>query len=99
MIPVSSVKRVAEWLPDGHVGGTLVVQLGLEGSEVTVDEMLLGGGRGHAVFRADQLAHLLAGMLPRRGKVVLRGHDDVAQGHLLSFRQLLTLWGHAVELC
>jgi hypothetical protein len=61
MIEVASIRYGCQWGPDGHVRSwPLRIEFGLDGPEVTVDEML--EGRGHAVLLIDQLVALVRGM-------------------------------------
>ena len=100
MITVQSFVRECRWSDDRQsVHGVPVVTLGQHGGEVTVDGMLRG--EGHALMRADQLVHLIAGLVTAPSRVQIRELADAempaADG--LTLRSMLSLFGYTVELC
>lgn len=100
MITVQSFVRECRWSDDRRsVHGLPVVTLGRHGPEVTVDDMLRG--EGHAVMRAEQLVHLIAGLLSAPARVLIRElHDaEIPAGDSLVLRSMLTSFGYTVELC
>lgn len=100
MITVQSFVRQCRWSDDRQsVHGLPVVTLGQQGSEVTVDGMLRG--EGFAVMRADQLVHLIVGLVSAPGRVMIRELEDadVPAGDGLVLRSMLSSFGYTVELC
>lgn len=100
MITVQSFERECQWADDRRtVLGLPVVTLGRHGSEVTVDGMLRG--QGHAVMRANQLVHLIVGLVTAPSRVVIRELEDadLPAGDSLVLRSMLSSFGYTVELC
>lgn len=100
MITVQSFERECQWAEDRRsVLGLPVVTLGRHGVEVTVDGMLRG--QGHAVMRADQLVHLILGLVVAPARVMIRELSDaeIPAGDTLVLRSMLSSFGYTVELC
>lgn len=98
MIPVQSFTRECRWAdPERQsVAGRPVVVLGSAGPEVTVDAMLRG--EGHAVLGAEQLGHLVAGMVPPPAVLQLVAAEQLAPMTLLTLVALLDVMGYQVEM-
>lgn len=100
MITVQGFVRECRWSEDRRaVQGLPVVTLGQHGPEVTVDGMLRG--EGHAVMRAEQLVHLIAGLVFPPGRVMIRELIDaeIPAADSLVLRSMLSMSGYTVELC
>lgn len=100
MITVQGFVRECRWSNDRRsVRGLPVVTLGRHGTEVTVDGMLRG--EGHAVMRAEQLVHLIAGLLTAPARVQIRELEDaeIPAADSLVLRSMLSSFGYTVELC
>lgn len=98
MIPVQSFTRECLWADPEHqsVAGRPVVVLGSAGPEVTVDGMLRG--EGHAVLGAEQLGHLVAGLVRPPAVLQLVGAEQLAPVTRLALVALLDLLGYRVEM-
>ncbi len=98
MIPVQSFTRECRWADPGRqsVAGWPVVVIGSAGPEVTVDGMLRG--EGHAVLGAEQLGHLVAGLVPPPATLQLVAAEQLAPVKLLALVALLAAMGYQVEM-
>lgn len=100
MITVQGFVRECRWTDDRRsVNGLPVVTLGQHGTEVTVDGMLRG--EGHALMRADQLVHLIVGLVSAPGRVMIRELSDaeIPAADSMVLRTMLSSFGYTVELC
>lgn len=84
MIEVSRICFGTSWNEDrsGVLWGPLLIRFGGEGPEVTVDEMLEGGG--HTFLEIEQLLLLVAEMYPAPGDVLLAGNPPEEVGSALT---------------
>jgi hypothetical protein len=97
MIEVQSIRFGTSWSCGTVVASPLRVELGRQGEETTVDGMLRG--EGWTAMRGEQLAHLIAGLVPAPERVQITGLDDAPVASSLTLRTMLHLFGYTVESC
>ena len=97
MIEVQAVRFGASWSCGVVVASPLRVELGTAKRKTTVDGMLRG--EGHTLMRAEQLAHLVAGMVASPAAVQMKGMDGLLAADSLTLHSMLHLFGYTVESC
>jgi hypothetical protein len=97
MISVQSVRYGASWSCGAVIASPLRVELGEQGEETTVDEMLKG--TGWTRMQPEQLAHLVAGLVPAPFHVQIKGLRDAPYPSSVNLRSTLHMFGYKVESC
>jgi hypothetical protein len=97
MIEVQSIRFGASWSCGTVVASPLRVELGRQGEETTVDGMLRG--EGWTAMRGEQLAHLIAGLVPAPERVQITCLEKAVGGDSLTLQSMLHLFGYTVESC